>query len=137
MVFIFHKIQANRKNVMSDDSFSLCMILLSFSCFPSLLIIWIAKIQYKKLNIAFYFQIFSTQKLCHDYHVDLCHNLHEPFGLPQGVLTLDYVAHASMTRFSLSIDVYCSTCVSVLWNKTNVTQCTHSNFVKCAYHLCL
>ena len=64
------------------------------------------------------------KKVCHDYHVSLCHNLHEPFGLPQGVLTLDYVAHASMTRFSLSIDVYCSTCLSVLWIKTNVTVYT-------------
>lgn len=31
-------------------------------------------------------------------------------------LTLDCVIHASIIRFSVSIDVYCSTCLSVLWN---------------------
>lgn len=102
--------------------------------------LWDKKQKYytrKLQKIAFYFQTFSVQKVCHGYHVSLCHNLHEPSGRPQAVLTLDYVAHASVTRFSLSIDVYCSTCLSVLWIKTNVTECTHSNFVKCAYHLCL
>lgn len=88
------------------------------------------KIVYIKRKIAFYFLNYSIQNVCHDYHANLCHNLHELFGLPRGVLTLDYVVHASIIRISVSIDVYCSTCLFVLWNKTIVTQCTHSNFVK-------
>ncbi len=95
------------------------------------------KIVHIKLKIAFCFQNFSIQNVCHDYHVNLCPDLHELFGRPQGILTLDYVVHAYIIRFSVSSDVFCSTCLSVLWIKTNVTQCIHSNFVKCVYHLCL
>ena len=66
-----------------------------------------------------------------------CHNLHELLGLWWDILTLDSVFHASIIRICVSIDICFSTCLSVWWNKTNVIQCTHSNLVKCADHLCI
>lgn len=50
--------------------------------------------------------------------------------------TLDYVVYASITRFSVSIGVYCSNCLCVFGTK-QILQCSHSNFVKSAYHFCL
>lgn len=67
----------------------------------------------------FLFSEFFYQNVCHDYQDNICHNLHELFW------HLNYVVQSSIIRFSVNIDVYCSTCLSVLWNKTNVTQCTH------------
>lgn len=59
----------------------------------------------------FSFRILSYRKVCHDYHVDLCLTLHALFGLPDGILTLNYVVHTSIIRFSVGIGVYCS-CLS-------------------------
>ena len=64
---------------------------------------------------SFFTQIFCIEGVCHEYHLSLCPTLHEP---RTSTLTLDYVVHTSIIRFGVGIDVYCSTCLSVLWNKT-------------------
>lgn len=61
-------------------------------------------------------------------------NVHDCVGLPCGILTLNYVVHASVIRFGVGIDVYGSSYLSVLWNHAMLH---HSNFVIWAYHLCL
>lgn len=45
------------------------------------------------------------------YHIKPYHNLHEVFELPQGLLTLDYMVHASVIRVDVGIDVYCFVCL--------------------------
>lgn len=44
-------------------------------------------------------------KMFYGCHVKPCHNLHEVFELPQGLLTHDYMVHASVIRVDVGIDV--------------------------------
>lgn len=138
-VFIFHKTHSEIDKMLRVITGFHFAWFCSHRCFHIFLIPSALKFKDSnhKTEDFFLFLEFLYSNVCHYYQDNLCHNLHELFGLPQGILTHDYVVHASIIRFSVSIDVYCSTCLSVLWNKTNVTQCTHSNFVKCVYHSCL
>lgn len=95
----------------------LSLLLLRFFWFSYALTIDVETTLYIKMRIPFYFKTISIRNVFHDYHVKLCHKLHELFELPQGLLTLDYVVHASVIRIDVSIDVYCFTRLSVLWNK--------------------
>lgn len=100
--------QWNRQCVKADSRFSLCMILLSllFSSFSSSLCSKSRGSIHKTDGFLFVLLwLFFIQIVCHDYHVNLCLKLHELFWLPHGILTFDYVVHASITRFSVSIGV--------------------------------
>lgn len=97
-----------------------CHVIFIFFLIPSILKV---KLVYKT-KIKNYLSKFSIWNVCHDYHVNLCLTMHELFELPHGILTLNYVVHISIITFSVSIDVYCSACLSVLQTKQCYTVYT-------------